>query len=91
MEKTSECVRARDETGGSMMPVANLLAALHWSAFSLANACGVSERTAWRWKSGETSMPLHLVMWLTDLANYHNAHPAPARQENTVVRVFPVD
>ena len=74
-----------------MMPVADLMASLHWSPFSLSRACGVSERTAWRWKSGEISMPLHLVMWLTDLANYHNAHPAPARQENTVVRVFPVD
>ena len=91
MEKTSECMRVRDETGRAMTRVARLMAALHWSAWSLASACGVSERTAWRWTSEEAPMPEHLVDWLADLAEYHDAHPAPAKPENVAARAFSVD
>lgn len=91
MENADEQLCERAETRREVTPVARFLSIMHWSPVALARACGVVERTAWRWKSGESAMPDHLVAWLEDLARYHNAHPAPEKPENTASRVFPVE
>ena len=91
MENADQRLCERDETRREVTPVARFLSIMHWSPVALARACGVVERTAWRWKSEEAPMPEHLVDWLADLAEYHDAHPAPAKPENVAARAFSVD
>ena len=53
------------------------LSTLRWGPRMLAELLLVNERTVRRWIAGTAVCPEAIVVWLEDLARYHEARPPP--------------
>lgn len=53
------------------------LMALHWTPQDLADETGADLQMARRWARGSTAVPVPIAAALSDLVNYHRAHPFP--------------
>lgn len=53
------------------------LTTLHWSQRALAGILRIDERQVRRWAQGDYEPPPDLLAWLSRLAAFHEANPAP--------------
>jgi hypothetical protein len=53
------------------------LNALCWSGSALGHATGNRASTGRRWANGTRDAPDAVLIWIEDLARYHDAHPPP--------------